>query len=194
VLAEPIAVTLKVIDILEGFEIRYLIGGSFASAIHGVARMTADVDLVVDLSLNQVDPLVRALESEFYVDAEAIRDAVRRRQSFNLIHLATMFKVDVFVLKRRPFDEAQFERRERHAISLDPERQAYIATAEDNILAKLEWYRMGGETSDRQWNDVQSVLKTQRGRLDLDYLRQWAVALGVADLVERALRDASSLA
>ncbi len=90
-LAEPIAVTLKVIDILEGFGIRYLIGGSFASAIHGVARMTADVDLVVDLSLNQVDPLVRALEGEFYADAEAIRDAVRRRQSFNLIHLATMF-------------------------------------------------------------------------------------------------------
>jgi hypothetical protein len=192
VLAEPTAVTLKVVDILERFEIRYLIGGSFASAIHGVARMTADVDLVVDLSLNQVDPLVRALEGEFYVDAEAIRDAVRRRQSFNLIHLATMFKVDIFILKHRPFDDAQFERRERHAISRDPERQAYVATAEDNILAKLEWYRMGGETSDRQWNDVQSVLKTQGGRLDLDYLRHWAVALSVSDLFERALKDASA--
>ena len=190
-LAEPTAVTLKVIDILEGFGIRYLIGGSFASSIHGVARMTADVDLVVDLSLNHVDPLVRALEGEFYVDAEAIRDAVRRRQSFNLIHLATMFKVDVFVLKRRPFDEAQFGRRQRHAISLDPERHAYVATAEDNILAKLEWYRMGGEASDRQWNDVQNVIKTQQGRLDLGYLRQWAAALRIADLVERALKDAS---
>ena len=60
-LAEPTTVTLKVVDILARFEIRYLIGGSFASAIHGVARMTADVDLVVDLSLNHVDPLVRAL-------------------------------------------------------------------------------------------------------------------------------------
>lgn len=191
-LAEPTAVTLKVVDILEGFEIRYLIGGSFASAIHGVARMTADVDLVVDLSLNQVDPLVRALESEFYVDAEAIRDAVRRRQSFNLIHLATMFKVDIFVFKGRPFDDAQFERRVRHAVSLDPERHAYVATAEDNILAKLEWYRMGGESSDRQWNDVQNVLKTQLGRLELDYLHHWAVALGIADLLERALNDASA--
>jgi hypothetical protein len=191
VLAEPTAVTLKVVDILERFEIRYLIGGSFASAIHGVARMTADVDLVVDLSLKQVDPLVRALEGEFYVDAEAMRDAVRRRQSFNLVHLATMFKVDVFTRKHRPFDDAQFERRERHAISLDPERQVYVATAEDNILAKLEWYRMGDETSDRQWNDVQGVLKTQLGRLDLDYLRHWAVALGVSDLLERALKISS---
>jgi hypothetical protein len=121
-----------------------------------------------------------------YVDAEAIPDAVRRRQSFNLIHLATMFKVDVFVMKHRPFDEAQFERRERHPIALDPERQAYIASAEDNILAKLEWYRMGGETSDRQWIDVQNVIKTQRGRL------QWAAVLAVADPVERALKEASS--
>jgi hypothetical protein len=192
VLAEPTAVTLKVIDTLEGFGIRYLIGGSFASAIHGVARMTADVDLVIDVKMEQVDALVRALETEFYVDAEAMRDAIRRRESFNLIHLATMFKVDIFVLKHRPFDEAQFERRARHAISLDPERYAYIATAEDNILAKLEWYRMGGETSDRQWNDVQNVIKTQLGRLDVAYLRHWAVVLGVSDLVERAFKDASS--
>ena len=191
-LAEPTAVTLKVTAILESLEIRYLIGGSFASAIHGVARMTADVDLVVDLSLNQIDPLVLALEGEFYVDAEAMRDAVRRRQSCNLIHLATMFKVDIFVQKRRPFDKAQFDRRERRPIALDPERQAYIATAEDNILAKLEWYRLGGETSERQWNDVQNVLKTQSGRLDLDYLGQWATALGIADLVMRALKDACS--
>lgn len=191
-LAEPTSVTLKVTDILESFEIRYLIGGSFASAIHGVARMTADVDLVVDLSLNQIDPLVRALEGEFYLDAEAMRDAVRRRQSFNLIHLATMFKVDIFVLKRRPFDKAQFDRRERRPIALDPERQAYIATAEDNILAKLEWYRLGNEASDRQWSDVRNVLKTQRGRLDLAYLDQWAAALGIADLMLRALKDAYS--
>jgi len=142
VLSEPTAVTLKVIDTLEAIGIRYLIGGSFASSIHGIARMTADVDLVVDLSMEQVDPLVRALEKEFYMDAEAIRDAIRRDKSFNLVHLATMFKVDAFILKRRPFDDAQFERRQRRAISADPERYAYIATAEDNIIAKLEWYRV----------------------------------------------------
>jgi len=192
VLPEPTAVTLKVIDTLEAMGIRYLIGGSFASSIHGVARMTADVDLVVDLSMEQVEPLVRALETEFYVDAEAIRDAIRRHESFNLVHLATMFKVDVFILKPRPFDQSQFERRQRHAISADPELFACIATAEDNILAKLEWYRMGGETSDRQWNDVQNVIKTQLGRLDVAYMRHWAAELGVADLLERALSEALS--
>ena len=191
-LPEPTAVTLKVIDTLEAIGIPYLIGGSFASSIHGIARMTADVDLVADLNMEQVDRLVRALETEFYVDAEAIQDAIRRHESFNLVHLATMFKVDIFVLKRRPFDEAQFERRQLRAISADPECHAYIATAEDNILAKLEWYRMGGETSDRQWNDVQNVIKTQLGRLDVAYMRNWAAALGVPDLLERALNEASS--
>jgi len=192
VLSEPTAVTLKVIKLLERFQIRYLIGGSFASAIHGVARMTAGVDLVVDLNLSDVDPLARELGSEFYVDAEAIRDAVRRRQSFSLIHLATMFKVNIFVFKRRPFDDVQFERRKRYAVSRDPEQHAFVATPEDNILAKLESYRLGGEISDRQWGDVQSVLKTQHGRLDLEYLRHWARELGVADLLEHALEDASA--
>lgn len=188
-LAEPTLVTLKVVEILEAHQIRYFIGGSFASAIHGVVRMTADVDIVVDLKMEHVDPLVRALEDEFYVDADAIRDAVRRRQSFNLIHLATMFKVDIFVFKRRPFNEAQFERRKRHAIAQDPPRHAFIATAEDNVLAKLEWYRLGGETSDQQWKDVRNIIKTQREHLDLNYLRHWASEIGIPDLIERALEQ-----
>ena len=132
-LAEPTAVALRVIHTLDVLHIRYLIGGSFASAIHGIARMTADVDLVVDLNLEHIDPLVHALEDEFYLDAEAMRDAVRRRQSFNLIHLATMFKVDVFVFKGRPFDEAQFERREHHAVSFDP-----VCIVHTSILSKMD--------------------------------------------------------
>jgi hypothetical protein len=191
-LPEPTAVTLKVIETLEALSIPYLIGGSFASAIHGVARMTADTDLVADIRLDQVDPLARALQGAFYLDAEMMREAVRHRRSFNLIHLDTMFKVDVFIVKERPYDRAQFDRRERRVIAVEPERLAFIATAEDNILAKLEWYRLGNEVSERQWSDVQNVIKTQAGRLDLAYLRQWASAIGVADLLERALKEASS--
>lgn len=186
-LSEPIAVTLSVIEMLEALDIPYLIGGSLASAVYGVARATLDADIVADLNPEHAEPLVQALGEAFYVDIEAIRDAVRHRGSFNIIHLETMFKVDIFVHKRRPFDHAQFERRTAQRVAIDPERSAYIASPEDTVLAKLEWYRMGGEVSDRQWRDLLGVLKVQGERLDLAYMRRWAAALSVADLLEQAL-------
>ena len=189
-LTEPIAVTWLVVSSLESLGVPYLIGGSFASALYGAIRTTMDVDLVADLRMAHVEPLVSALGTAFYVDAEMIRQAIRHRSSFNMIHLETMFKVDVFIHKERPFDRSQFERRVPQSLAAEPECTAYFSTAEDTILAKLEWYRLGGEVSERQWRDVQKVLKAQSGRLELHYLRRWAVQLGVSELLERALGEA----
>jgi hypothetical protein len=188
---EPLAVTISVIEALEALGVPYLVGGSLASTVHGVVRTTMDTDLVADLRPEHARPLARALSADFYVDAEMIRGAIRQRSSFNVIHLKTMFKVDVFIPKGRPFDRAQFERRAAQVIATDPERTAYVASAEDTILAKLEWYRLGDEISERQWRDVLGVLAVQRDRLDLAYLRRWADALEVADLLERALAKAN---
>jgi len=192
-LDEPIAVTLLVIDALDALDVPYLIGGSLASAVHGVLRATMDTDLVADLRLEDAEPLARALGGAFYVDAESIREAVLHESSFNVIHLETTFKVDVFIVKKRPFHRSQMERRIAQVIATDPERTAYVATAEDTILAKLEWYRMGGGVSERQWRDVLGVMKVQADRLDLAYLRQWAAQLNVSDLLERALTEAGIL-
>ena len=189
-LTEPIAVTIQVIEALDLLGVPYLIGGSLASSVHGIIRTTMDVDLVADLDARHAEPLVQLLGDAFYIDADSIREAIHHQRSFNVIHLESMFKVDIFIRKSRPFDQAQFDRRIRHTLSVDPEASAYVATAEDTILAKLEWYRMGGEVSDRQWNDIQNVLQVQSSQLDLTYLRTWAAQLGVSDLLDRALAEA----
>ena len=133
---------------------------------------------------------VRELHDEFYVDAEMIADAVSRRSSFNIIHRDSFFKVDVFIPKPRPFVEQQLSRARRQTLSNEPLAEAWVATAEDTLLAKLEWYRLGGESSERQWRDVLGIMEVQAGNLDLDYLRHWAKQLDVFDLLERALKEA----
>lgn len=188
-LPEPIAVTLQVIDALEQVGATYVIGGSLASTIHGVVRTTLDTDIVADLTWEQAQPFADLLAGAFYLDIDTIRHAIRQRNSFNLIHLATMFKVDIFVSKGRPFDRQQLERRQAWIADPGSGRTIYVATPEDTILTKLAWYRLGGEVSDRQWRDILGVLAVQGDRLDLVYTRQWAEALDVSDLLQRALGE-----
>lgn len=188
-LPESVSVLLRVVEVFERLHIPYLVGGSMASALYGVARSTLDADMVADIREEQVVALITALGKAFYADDEMIRGAIQSRSSFNLIHLQTMFKVDVFIRKERPFDRVQFERRIEQVLVADPEQKAFMCSAEDIILAKLEWYRLGSEVSDRQWRDILGVLKVQAGRLDMDYLHKWAAELNVADLLQRALKE-----
>ena len=187
---EILEITLYVTETLERLGVPYLVGGSLASSLHGTPRATQDVDLVAELRLQHVPALVAALEETFYVDHEMIRDAIRRRSSFNVIHLETMFKVDVFILKDDPASRQEMERRQVYRILDNPPRDLVIASAEDSILQKLYRYQLGAGVSDRQWNDVLGVMKTQGGQLDMPYLRHTAALLNVEDLFQQACQDA----
>lgn len=186
-MSEPLEITVRLVGTLEEIGIPYHLGGSIASSIHGVPRQTHDADLVVELKPWQVPELVTRLESEFYVDAESIRLALRRGSSFNLVHLASGFKIDMFPRGEGAFDRLEFARHRLEEVLDDPPRTAFVKTPEDTVLRKLEWYRLGGMTSDRQWTDVLGVLRVQGSSLDLEYLRRWAAELGLTDLLERAL-------
>jgi len=188
---EPIEVTLKVTDVFEKFGVAYLIGGSLASTLYGMVRTTQDSDIVAEMRLEHLHPFVAALQDEFYVDDEMIAEAIRRNSSFNIIHHETMFKVDVFIPRSRPFLQSQLARVQRQTFAFETEVSAKFASPEDTILSKLEWYRLGDEVSDRQWRDILGVLKTRAGELDLDYLHTWARELKVNDLLERVLQEAA---
>lgn len=187
--SESLEVALEVIQVLEDLGLPYHVGGSFASSLHGVPRQTRDLDMVADLSPAVVTQLVSRLEDRFYIDAEMIHRAIRNQSSFNLVHLRTGFKIDVFVLGERPFDAMEFKRHRPEKLDEDLDREVMVKSPEDTVLRKLEWYRRGGEISDRQWTDVLGVIRSQGDRLDHDYLRHWSLVVGVADLLRRALQE-----
>lgn len=175
---------------LEALDVAYYVGGSVASSVHGVPRTSVDVDVVAALADAHVTDFARRLDEQYYLDEGRVRDAVRRRRSFNVIHLATMMKIDVFVAKGRGFDDEALRRARPGALAGTSEARVRLASAEDVLLAKLEWYRAGGEISERQWSDVLGLLRVQGARLERDYLHRWAAVLNVADLLERAEREA----
>ncbi|MGE0325763.1 MAG: hypothetical protein AB7K71_00935 [Polyangiaceae bacterium] len=189
--AEPIAVTVEFAHGLDQLGLDYAVGGSIASSLHGVPRSTQDIDVLVVLPGARVDPFVEYFSPSFYVDRDMIVDAIRRRASFNVIHLATMYKVDVFVADRSQMIREELRRRRVVTIG-EPPRDVWVCSPEDIILQKLVWYREGQEISERQWSDVQGVLKVQADRLDREYIRKWASELGISELTQRALSDVAS--
>lgn len=189
--ADLVAALQPIVEALEALGVSHMVGGSLASSVHGVPRTSIDGDLVADLEPQHVAPLLQRLAGGYYVDEARVRAAIEARRSFNMIHLQTMFKIDVFVMKQRPFDRQALQRASLDKLTDAPEaRRFLVASAEDTVLAKLEWFRKGGEVSDRQWADVVGVLKTSPG-LDHQYLQRWSAELGVSDLLEKAVEDAS---
>lgn len=190
-LANVLHATRLVADVLEKLGVGYVVCGSLASSAYGMVRTTMDADLIADLQQEHVLMLVELLKDAFYIDDEMIRSAIKHRSSFNVIHLESMFKVDIFIPKKRLFDRKQLSRRQETQLG-EEQVSLFILSPEDTVLAKLEWYRLGGEVSDQQWRDILGVLIIQQNQLDHHYMQQMANQLDTADLLERALQEAYS--
>jgi hypothetical protein len=187
---DEMGVILDVAGRLSQMAIPYAVSGSTASAIYGKPRLTNDVDIMVEPFPGKEAALCTVFSPDYYSSLPAVHEAVRQRSSFNLIHQSIGFKVDMFLRKDRPFDQSVMARRRPQPIADRPGQSLDLVSAEDLILLKLEWYRLGNAVSEHQWGDVIGVIRAQADRLDQAYLGKWAADLGVADLLARAREDA----
>jgi hypothetical protein len=166
----------RLTGVFEDLGLDYMIAGSLASTVHGVARSTQDVDIVIALPRNRLADLLAALPQEdYYVSDTAAEEAVRRQSQFNVIDMATGWKADLVVQKHRPFSIEELGRRRRHTL-LGVE--LYVASPEDTIIAKLEWARSG--LSERHLRDIAGIIQARRQALDSAYIDRWVAALGLA--------------
>jgi hypothetical protein len=165
---ELLRYTIRALDELG---IPYLIGGSLASSAYGEPRLTNDIDLAAELLLQHVPGLLAQFPmDEFHLDGEAVKEAIRRKGQFNIIHPSSGYKVDVFVARQDAFSQSQFAR--RRALRLPDGEEALFASPEDVIINKLMYWKMG--QSERQMNDMLGMLRVQGQGLDRAYIQIWA--------------------
>lgn len=183
--------TEPLIRFFEAKQIEYHIGGSVASSAHGIPRTTLDVDLVANIGTHHVEQMVQSLQSTYYIDASMIENAIKTESSFNLIHLETIIKIDIFTLKNDAFDQQAMRRAVEGTLNLGEAEPFHVrfSSPEDIILHKLSWFRLGGEQSERQWKDILGVLNIQRDSLDYDYMHSWAKRKDVDDLLMQAISE-----
>ena len=192
-MTRPTEFLIHVAKLLERLNIPYHVGDSVASSAHGMYRASADIDFVIDPTANQLEALARELEREFYVSRPAMAEALSLRSTFNAIHGETSFKIDFFIKGTTPFDSEELRRSIRQAVGDEGGHEVLLNSPEDTILRKLEWFRRGGEVSERQWEDVLSILAAAQRQLDQAHLDRWAQELRIADLLQRARREVADL-
>jgi hypothetical protein len=187
---DPFVVALQELTAaLDSLHIRYAVGGSLASSAHGIYRATQDGDLLTEIRSVHVPKLAQVLGSNWYVDVEEMQNALRIGRTFNVIHKGFALKFDLFPASTE-FHAAQLDRAEMRRLRLEGAEPCRVTTAEDIIIAKLRWYRDGGQVSENQWRDIVGVVTSNKS-LDSAYLQHWANRLGVTDLLEKAHADAA---
>ena len=180
----PLEVALAVGQALESIGVEYFLGGSMASSFQGQPRLTNDLDFVVLMRATDIEPFKTALGPDFEVDEQGLAEAVRRKGSWNIFHLPTVTRVDLFVVKDGEYDAEEFLRKRPFEVA--PGRRLVLKSPEDSVLRKLLWFRAGGEQNSQQFRDVVEVLRVQGGLLNEAYLATWARKLDLEALLEKA--------
>lgn len=185
-LSEPLQVVAEVASVLDKLGVAYLVGGSLASSMYGIPRSTQDVDIAAALLPSHADAFVHGLEAKFHIDPQMVVRSIQARGSFNFIHRETLYKVDIFVTGNDARDRLELERARTELIEVGGAKLPLrFGSPEDILLHKLVWYRMGGEVSERQVQDVRGLLEVQGAALDQEYLKRYAAELRVDDLLQQ---------
>ena len=164
---------------LERLDIPYFITGAVASIAYGEPRLTNDIDIVAEINDGHINKLKECFpEEEYYLDTDAVRDAIKRRHQFNIIHPASGLKVDVIISKRDAFDKSRFARIKRMRPLEDT--AANFASPEDVIIKKMEYYKEG--SSDKHIRDIMGMLKISGEMIDSGYISLWAKKLDLDDI------------
>ena len=176
-MSEQLDILKQVARRLETANISYMISGSIALSYFAQPRLTRDIDIVIELYNKDTERLVGSFSKDYYIDETVVKDAVARAGMFNVIHLASMMKVDFIVRKHTPYRQAEFERRRQVKIGDD---SIWFVTPEDLVLSKLIW--ASDSRSEMQFNDVRTILKDVK-LLDWNYVKHWANALNITELL-----------
>lgn len=178
----------RLIPILDGAGVEYMVTGSLASSVHGTPRSTQDIDLVIDADRAGVLSLVQGLaDDQYYVSEESALRALSQGGQFNVIDYQTGWKIDFIFRKQRDFSSGEFARRSLEVVDGTP---LFLVSAEDSLLSKLEWAKAGG--SDRQLNDAAGIIRTQGDDLDWAYLGHWARRLDVEEQLQSSRARAAA--
>ena len=174
---------------MEKAGIRYAVGGSWASTAFGEPRFTNDVDIVADFTQVNVVRFFVVLPETFYADAEEARNAIANGKSFNLIHVPSAFKFDIFPARAFALGLEELARAIHISGTGLSNAPVPFVTPEDILLAKLNWFRLGNEVSEVQWRDILGIVRGCAASLDREYLHRNAEKLAVGELLIRALTE-----
>lgn len=177
----PVKIVHDFVERIEPLDIEYMLTGSLAMMFYGYYRMTADIDIVIELKHEDADRIINILEPDYYVPHGRVRDAIARKFMFNVIHQETAFKIDLVIKKINDFQQTTFERKQKKEFY---GKDIFVITLEDLIISKLNWAKES--LSEKQFTDVENLLQN---KYDIEYIENWTKKLGISHLYEKCLKE-----